>query len=80
MNMLQKSSMVNDIARNIPRINASLEDKQEDHQSTMLKVDGKISNTSVYVCIDSWDILSYIAPRVLEKCKLSKEKKGMRAW
>ena len=71
--------MVNDIARNIPRINDALENTQADDKSTMLEVEGKISNTSVSILIDSGASLSYIAPRVLEKCKLSKEKKK-NAW
>ena len=79
INMLQEASTFNDIANNITRINASLEDRKEDHQSTMLEVEGKISNTSISMLIDSGASLSYIAPRVLEKCKLSKEKQK-NAW
>ena len=67
--------MVNDVAKNIPIINVALEDRKVDHRSTMLEVEGKILNTSISVLIDSRASLSYIAPRVLEKCKLSKEKK-----
>ena len=73
-NMLHEDSNVNEIARNIPRINSTLEDRQADHLSTMLEVEGKISNTSVCILIEFEASLSYIAPRVLEKCKLSKEK------
>ena len=43
--MLQEASTVNDIARNMPKINASLEDRKIDHQSTMLEVESKILNT-----------------------------------
>ena len=70
--MVQDSSTVNDIARSIPRINASLEDRQAEHQSTMLEVKAKISNTYVSILIDSGASLSYITPRILEKCKHSK--------
>ena len=76
INMLQEASTVNDIAKNIPRINVALENRQTDHQSTMLEVEGKISNTYVSILIDSWASLSYIAPRVLENFKLSKEKQN----
>ena len=44
LNMLQESSTVNGIARNIPRINVALEDHQEDHQTTMLEEESKILN------------------------------------
>ena len=70
--MLQEASTVNDIARNIPKINVALDNRKADHQSTMVEVEGKISNTFVSILIDLGASLSYIAPRVLEKCKLSK--------
>ena len=60
---------------NIPRTNVALENRKPNNQFTMLEVEGKISNTYVSILIDSGASLSYIAPRVLEKCKLSKEKK-----
>ena len=40
----------------------------------MLEVEGKILNIFVSILIDSGSSLSYIAPKVVEKCKLSKEK------
>ena len=66
-------------AINIPIVNVSLEYRQADHQSTMLEVEGKILNIHVSILIDSGSILSYIAPKVVEKCKLSKEKQK-NAW
>ena len=79
VNMLQEDSMVNDIAINVTRINVSLEDRQSDHQSTMLEVEGKILNTHVFILIDSRAGLSYIAPTTVEKCNLLKEKQK-NAW
>ena len=79
-NVLQEDSTINDVARNVPRIKVSLEDQQADHQSTMLEVEGKILNTIVSILIDSGASLSYIAPKVVEKCKLCKEKKKMHGW
>ena len=70
---------MNDIARNIPIVNVSLEYQQVDHQSTMLEVEGKVLNIHVSILIDSGSSLSYIAPKVVEKCKLSKEKQK-NAW
>ena len=79
LNMLQEASIVNDITNNIPIINASLEYQHEDHQSTILDVEGKILNTHVSILIDLGAILSYIAPRVVEQCKIFKEKQKY-AW
>ena len=44
LNLLQEASTVNNIARNIPKINVALEDHQEDHQTTMLEEESKILN------------------------------------
>ena len=77
--MLHEASTMNDIARNIPIVNVSLEYRQADHQSTMLEVEGKVLNIHVSILIDSGSSLSYIAPKVVEKCKLSKEKQK-NAW
>ena len=46
----------------------------------MLEVEGQILNTHVSIIIDSLSSLSYIAPRVVEKCKVLKEKKKMHGW
>ena len=70
---------MNDIARNIPIINVALEYRQADHQSTLLEVEGKVLNIHVSILIDSGSSLSYIAPKVVKKCKLSKEKQK-NAW
>ena len=44
----------------------------------MLEVEGKILNTLVSILIDSCASLSYIAPKVVEKCRiLKKTKKSM---
>ena len=72
--MLQEVSTMNDIARNIRIVYVSLEYRHADHQSTMLKVEGKVLNIHVSILINSESSLSYITPKVVEKCKLSKEK------
>ena len=77
--MLQEASNMNDIARNILIVNVSLEYRHVDHQSTMLEVEGKILNIHVSILIDLGSTLRYIAPKVVEKCKLSKEKQK-NAW
>ena len=72
--MLQEASTVNDIGKNIPIVNISLEYLHAEHQSTMLEVEGKFLNIHVSILIDSGSSLSYISPKLVEKCKLSKEK------
>ena len=77
LNMLQEASIVNDITNNIPIINASLEYWHEDHQSTILDVEGKILNTHVSILIDSGASLSCIAAKIVENVTfLRKNKKN----
>lgn len=66
--------MVNDVARNIPRISAALEHRQVKHQSTMIDIEGTILNQFFYILIDWGNILSYISPQSVEKGKLRSEK------
>ena len=40
---IQGDETVGQVARTVPRIYAALDDRQEDHQSTMVEVEGKIA-------------------------------------
>ena len=53
VSVLQEASTINDIAMNIPIINASLKDQHVDYQSTILEVEDKILKTLVSILIDS---------------------------
>ena len=63
---------VEDLA--MPRINAALENRQADYQTSMVEVEGKINQTPIAILIDPKAILSYISPNLVEKCKLPAEK------
>ena len=63
---IQEAETVGQVARVIPRIYAALEDRQEYHQSTVVKVAGKIVEQYVSILIDPGSIHSYITPRVVE--------------
>ena len=69
----REATTVNDIARNIPTISAALENRQAEHQATMVEMEGKISDLSVTVLIDPGASLSYISPNIVEKCNLKTE-------
>lgn len=60
--------------RSMPKINASLNKHKEEHQSSMIEIEGTISQTLVNILIDTRSSLSYISPMIAEKCKLVKEK------
>ena len=63
-----------ELTRSIPRINAALENRQVEDQTSMVEVEGMINQTPVTILIDPGASLCYIAPQILEKCKLSVEK------
>ena len=52
------------------RINVALENRQADHQISMVEVQGTIQNFFVSLLIDPGASLSYISPSIVEKCKL----------
>ena len=58
----------------MPKINAALENRQADYQTSMVEVEGKINQTPISILIDPGARLSYISPNLVEKCKLPLEK------
>ena len=64
---------VGDLARTMPRINAALENKQADYQTSMVEVEGKINQTPISILVDLGASLSYISPNLVEKYKLRVE-------
>ena len=66
--------MVGEIGKNFDRINAALEDRQADHQSAIVEIEGTISNHTIFVLIDSGATLSYIYLSMVELCQLIRER------
>ena len=71
---IQEAETVGQVVRAIPRIYAALDDRQADHQSTMVEVASKIVEQSFSILIDPGSTHSYIAPRVVESCAFKKVK------
>ena len=57
---------IGDIARTIPRVNVALENRQEDYQTSMVEVEGKINQIPISILIDPGTSLSYISPNLVE--------------
>jgi hypothetical protein len=76
---LQEASTVGDVGRSLHRINAAIDGRQADHQSSMVEIEGKINNTRISVLIDPGATLSYITPDVVESNKLNKLKHA-KSW
>ena len=58
---------VGDLARAMPRINETLENRQADYQTSMVEVEGNINQIPISILIDLEDSLSYISPDFVEK-------------
>jgi hypothetical protein len=67
------------VARILPQIYETLDNRQDDHQDSVVELEGKISNHPVYILIDRGSNLSYAAPQTVEKCKLH-QVKHVKPW
>ena len=76
---IQEVETVGQVVREVPRIYAALEDRQEDHQSIVVEVAGKIVEQFVSIFTDPISTHSYINPRVVEVCAPRKEK-NIKSW
>ena len=76
---IQGAETVVQVVRTIPRIYATLEDRQADHQSTVVEVEGKIAKQYVSILIDPGSTHSYINPRIVEICAFKKLKHN-KSW
>ena len=63
-----------ELARTMPKINAALKNRQVEYQTSMVEVEGTINQTPISILIDLGASLSYISPKLVEKCKLPIEK------
>jgi hypothetical protein len=54
----------------MPPIYATLDNKQADHQASVVEMEGMITNCLVSILIDPGFNLSYVAPQTVDKCKL----------
>eukprot|EP00253_Pinus_taeda_P028245 PITA_28245 len=70
LSQIHEASTVGEVGRSIPKINAALEDRQAEYQPTMIEFEGKISNFTISVLIDPGATLSYVSPKIVERCSL----------
>eukprot|EP00253_Pinus_taeda_P028923 PITA_28923 len=74
LSQIHEASTVGKVGRSVPRINAALEDRQAEYQPTMVEFEGKISNLTISVLIDLGATLSYVSPKIVERCNLQSVK------
>ena len=63
---IKEATTVEEMGRNIPRIYGTLEDRQEEHQSHMIELEGKIINHLVSILIDSGARHFCIDPKIVD--------------
>ena len=68
VNTIQEKGTVGDVANEMPRINAALENLQDDHQTSMVEIEGMIQNKPISILIDPGASLSYVSPSIEERC------------
>ena len=76
---LQEVETMGQVVRVVPRIYATLEDRQADHQSTMVEVAGKIAMESFSILINPGSTHIYITPRVVD-IRAFKKLKHRKYW
>lgn len=69
----QEAQIVGDVGKRIPRIYASLENKEEDHKESIIQMDNNICDQVVSIFIDPRYNYSYVNPYLVDKCDLNKE-------
>ena len=63
----------------MPQIYAALDNKQVDHQASVVEMEGVISNHLVSILIDPDSNLSYVSPQTVDKCKFQ-QVKHVKSW
>jgi hypothetical protein len=71
---IKKEETTKDVGKSIPRIYATLENRQADYLSHMIEVEGKIDNQPIAILIDFGASHIYIDPKLIERFKLKKSK------
>jgi hypothetical protein len=54
----------------MPQIYVALDNKQVDHQDLVVEMEGVITNYLVSILIDLGSNLIYVAPQIVDKCKM----------
>jgi hypothetical protein len=67
---IQEATTFNDVARSMPQIYEALDNKQVDHQASVVEMEGMIANHLVSILIDPSSNLSYVSPQTIDKRKL----------
>ena len=73
MHNFQEETIMNDVAQS-SQIYAILEEKQDEHQATMVEVEGMLFNKPISMLIDPRASQGYVSPQIVEVVRLAKTK------
>jgi hypothetical protein len=76
---IQETTTINYVARIIPHIYATLDNRHVDHQDSVMEMEGMIFNHIVFILINPSSNLSYVAPQTIYKCKFQ-QIKHVKTW
>ena len=62
--------IVRELSRTMPRINAALENRHANHQTSMVEVEGMIKDKPISILIDPGASLCYMSPSIEKNCNL----------
>jgi hypothetical protein len=63
----------------MPRIYAAFNNNQANHQDSVVELEGMIANHLFSILIDPGSNLSYVAPQIVDKCKMQLVK-HVKSW
>jgi hypothetical protein len=67
---IEEVDIVDDVGRSMPRICATLDNRQENYKSHIIEVEGNIDNQPIAILIDCGPSHSYIDSKIVERFKL----------
>ena len=67
----QEAQNVGDVGQSIPHIYAALDNKQAEHQASIIQMDGKLCDQVIYILIDPVSNYSYVSLDLVDNCGLS---------
>jgi hypothetical protein len=76
---VQQDETVEDMGRNVPRIYATLDNKQAKYRSHRIEVEGMINNQTISILIDLGSSHSCIDPKMVESLHLPRSK-NEKSW
>jgi hypothetical protein len=71
---IQEATTINNVSRSMPQIYASLDNRKDDHQASVVEMEGMVSNQLISILIHHFSNLSYVALQTIEKYKLQQVK------